>query len=180
MVTKSAAEQRLLAARARLGDDLAFEQLVHEHTRRLVWFARKLGLSQAVSEDVVQDAWVAAWMSLRTLRDVRKFRSWLYGITRNKALQHIAAVPEIPAADLDVPAADEVRDSYFDRYAPYLDRALDGLPVAHREVLTLRFFEQMSYAELAEALSVTEGTVKSRLHYAKSALRRQLEVITHE
>jgi len=177
---KSAAEQRLLAARARLGDDLAFEQLVHEHTRRLTWFVRKLGLSESVSEDVVQEAWVTAWTSLRTLRDAGKFRSWLYGITRNKALQHIAAVREIPAADLDLLAVDEVRDSYFDRYAPHLDRALDGLHVAHREVLILRFFEGMSYAELSGALGVTEGTVKSRLHYAKLALRRQLEVIPHE
>lgn len=179
-MSTSTAEQRLLAARARLGDDSAFELLVHEHTRALVGFVRKLGLPESVSEDVVQETWVAAWKSLRTLRDVGKFRSWLFGITRNKALQHFATAREIPIADLDTPATDEVLDSYFDRFAPYLNRALDGLPVSQREVLALRFFEGMSYENLAETICVSEGTIKSRLHYAKAALRRRLEVLTDE
>jgi len=172
-------EQRLLVARARLGDEQAFQSLVHHYTRRLLWFVRKLGLPEVTADDVVQESWLVAWASLHRLRKVESFRSWLYGIVRNKALQHLAKEREVPTGDLDV-AAETPEESVFDHYMPHLNRALEQLSVIHREVLALRFLEGMTYEELSEATDATAGTIKSRLHNAKLALRRQLEAIADD
>jgi RNA polymerase sigma-70 factor (ECF subfamily) len=173
------AEQLILVARARLGDERAFERLVHVYTPRLIWFVRKLGLTEGEADDVVQETWLVAWSKLRCLRKMAVFRGWLYGIARNKSLQHLDKAREVPADDLDVAA--EIPDQvFFDRYLPYLDRGLDRISAIHREVLALRFLEEMTYVELAEATGVPVGTVKSRLHNGKLALRRELEAIADD
>ncbi len=173
------AEQQLLVARARLGDERAFERLVHLYTRRLIWFVRKLGLTEAAADDVVQESWVVAWSNLHRLRKIAVFRGWLYGIARNKSFQHLAKARDVPTADLDV-AAEAPDEVFFDRYLPYLNSGLDRVSAIHREVLALRFLEEMTYAELAQATGVTVGTVKSRLHNGKLALRRELEAMADE
>lgn len=173
------AEQQLLVARARLGDERAFERLVHLYTPRLIWFVRKLGLTEAAADDVVQESWLVAWSKLHRLRKIAVFRGWLYGIARNKSFQHLAKARDVPTADLDV-AAEAPDEVFFDRYLPYLDSGLDRVSAIHREVLALRFLEEMTYAELAQATGVTVGTVKSRLHNGKLALRRELEAMADE
>ena len=167
-------EHRLLVARARLGDDAAFGRLVGLYTDRLLWFVRKIGLDDSVAEDVVQQSWLAAWTSLRRLRDVKSFRSWLYRIVRHKSLQHRAQVQDVTSADLDI-ASEAPEEGFFDQYLSRLEPALDEISVIHREVLTLRFVEGMTYKELSMTLGVTLGTVKSRLHNARLALRDVLE-----
>ncbi|MHB8863260.1 MAG: RNA polymerase sigma factor [Pirellulaceae bacterium] len=172
-------EDRLLVARARMGDPQAFRELVFAYTPRLVWFVRKLGLSEAAADDVLQESWLAVWRSFERLKDVRRYRGWLYGIVRNKALQHVAREPGGESRNIDVAGASP-DESFFDRYLPYLNQALEALSSVHREVLALRFSERMTYQELAEAIGVSEGTVKSRLHNAKHALRTQLEELARE
>ncbi len=76
--------------------------------------------------------------------------------------------------------SEEPEDSDSDRYGPRLNQALDHLSAIHREILALRFLEGMSYEELSMATGATAGTVKSRLHNAKVALRRLLEGQTDE
>jgi len=174
-------EIRLLVARARLGDAKAFETLVHEYTPRLLWFVRKLGLPDKDADDVLQESWLVAWSKLNRLRNLRLFRSWLYGITRNKGMQRLASDEsrEVPVADID-PSDEPPEESLFERYQPYLNQALGQLSLTHREILALRFIEGMTYEELGQATGATLGTVKSRLHNAKHALRRELEVLTDD
>jgi RNA polymerase sigma-70 factor (ECF subfamily) len=174
-------EIRLLAARARLGDAKAFERLVHEYTPRLLWFVRKLGLPDRDADDVLQESWLVAWSKLDRLRSLRLFRSWLYGITRNKAMQHLAKdkTREVPVADID-PMDEPPEESFFETYLPYLNQALGQLSLTHREILALRFIEGMTYAELAQTTGAALGTVKSRLLNAKHALRRELEALTND
>ena len=174
-------ETRLLVARARLGDAKAFERLVHEYMPRLLWFVRRLGLPDGDADDVLQESWLVAWSKLNRLRNLRLSRSWLYGITRNKAMQHLARekAREVPVADID-PLDEPPEESFFERYQPYLNQALGRLSLIHREVLALRFIEGMTYEEVAQTTGATLGTVKSRLHNAKHALRRELEVLTND
>ena len=174
-------EIRLMAARARLGDAEAFRALVHEYTPRLLWFVRKLGLPDKDADDVLQESWLVVWSKLNRLRSLRLFRSWLYGITRNTAMQHLAKTKtrEVPVADID-PLDGPPEESFFERYQPYLNQALERMSLTHREILALRFIEGMTYEELALTTGVTLGTIKSRLHNAKHALRRQLEGLTND
>jgi len=176
---QSRAEEHLLVARARIGDARAFEALVFQYTPRLRWFATKLGLSTTTADDVVQESWLAAWSGLARLRDVRQFRSWLYGTARNKCLQQISRERQTCMLNCEL-AAEEPDDAWFDQYLPYIGAALENLPPIHSEILALRFLEGMTYQELAEVVQANEGTIKSRLHHAKRALRKELEVLANE
>lgn len=174
-------DETLLVARAVIGDDKAFEALVHHYTPRLLWYVRRLGLSEAAADDVVQNAWLACWSSKGRLRDIHRFRAWLYGIARNKAFQNLGSINprEILTSEIDVPD-EETGESFFAQHLGYLNDGLARLPILHREVLSLRFLEGMPYAEIAEATGVSVGTVKSRLHNAKAELRRHMEVMINE
>jgi RNA polymerase sigma-70 factor (ECF subfamily) len=157
-----------------LGDAAAFDRLVRLYTPRLLWFVRTLGVSETAAEDVVQESWLAAWSSLNRLRQVASFRGWLYGIARHKSRQYAAKDRESIRSELDI-ACEAPDETYFDRYLPYLNAALERISIVHREVLALRFLEDLTYQELSRALGVPVGTIKSRLHNAKLALRAALE-----
>lgn len=173
---------RILVARAALGDEEAFATLVHQFTRRLAWFIRKMGVAPSAVEDVLQNTWLTVWQSLTRLRDKKCFKAWLYGIARNKARQHAHAVRDIatPMDEVAQMVEEENDDLFHDLYLPHLSPALEKLSLAHREVLLLRFLENMPYEEIAQTLDVSLGTTKSRLHNAKAALKKQLEAMTHE
>ena len=86
--------------------------------------------------------------------------------------------PVIAEPDIDECAEVNEPDDAFES-AELVHAALAGLSIDHRRVLTLRFLEDMSIEDIAEVVSCSAGTVKSRLHYAKGALRRRIEELTH-
>jgi len=176
-------EQRLWVARAVLGDEEAFRALVHRFTRPLAWFIQKLGVAPSSVEDVLQNTWLAAWQSLIRLQDGGKFTPWLYGIARNKARQFMGSPRDKTTAlneETVVVEENDHDDIFRDLYLPHLSIALDRLSLIHREVLILRFLEDMAYEDISAVLAISLGTTKSRLHNAKQALRQQLEMIARE
>jgi RNA polymerase sigma-70 factor (ECF subfamily) len=82
--------------------------------------------------------------------------------------------------EVAVEVGEDDDDIIHDLYLPHLSIALERLSLIHREVLVLRFLENMAYDDISEALGISLGTTKSRIHNAKLALRQHLEVITHE
>jgi len=173
-------EQRLWVARAVLGDEEAFGALVHRYTRPLAWFVQKLGVTPASVEDVLQNTWLAAWQSLIRLRDGGQFTPWLYGIARNKARQFLGGSGDKTTTLYEETAVveEETHDDIFrDLYLPHLSIALDRLSLIHREVLMLRFLEDMAYEDISTVLAISPGTTKSRIHNAKLALKQELERI---
>jgi RNA polymerase sigma-70 factor (ECF subfamily) len=111
------------------------------------------------------------------LADPGAFPAWLYQVARRRAFRHLRKRrPPLCALDgIDVPAenGDDVDLTAEDAEAVHA--ALDLLPEDHREVLLLRFIEQMSYQDIARVVGCPVGTVRSRIHHAKRALRRALE-----
>ena len=171
----------LRVARARLGDAAAFQTLIQQYMPRMLWFLRKLGLSDSDADDVLQESWLTVWTILGRLRDLRKFRPWLYRIVRNKEMQHIdrESSDDVSAGEMDL-ADEPAEQTLWAKYQPYLNQAIEQLPVLCREIIALRFIEEMTYEELAETLNVPVGTVKSRLHKARGELRSILEELAHE
>ena len=182
--------ERLLVLRCQAGDEAAFTELVARYTPRLRIYLRQMLAGSAggahATDDALQDVWLDCLRSVGRLHDAGAFAAWLYRIARDRAyriLRRRGAVTLSPMADAnDVAAADDDADvdaALDGEAAPTAERlihaSLDRLPHEQREVLLLRFVEEMSYEQIAASTGCNVGTVRSRLHYAKRALRREIE-----
>ena len=169
--------ERALVLRCREGDHAAFVRLIELHHAELIYYVRALLGRSDGSEDVVQEVWLAAFRRLGALGDVKVFRPWLYRIARNKAIDLLRIRPSQSLDDVrEPPASSDDDDAHFaPEDAARVHAALKNLSFEHREVLTLRFLKQMTYDQIAAVISRDVGTVKSRLHYARQSLRREME-----
>ena len=169
-----------LAVLAREGSQRAFTVLVGRHQDRVFRFILRMTGSRDEAMDLTQDTFMKAWQALPTWQPQALFRSWLIQIARNGALDvlrrrstvRFEPLDDDPAFADDGPGPEE--QLHTRQRFVMLEAALAQLPTDHREVLLLREVEDLSYAEIAAALQVPEGTVKSRIARARSAL---LEVV---
>jgi RNA polymerase sigma-70 factor (ECF subfamily) len=171
-----------LILRAQLGDEKAFQRLVQKYTQQLFLYCRSFNLDATRCEDIIQETWLAAFRSLGRLRSVAKFRSWLYGIVRNKARQHLdkKTRDELLIQNITEYNEESSLQPSFKDYLDVLPSAFERLSIHHREILTLRFLNEMSYDEMADLIGIGIGTVKSRIYYAKTALHKILESMKNE
>ena len=150
--------------------------LVAEHHRAVYAYAFRLSGSVPDAEDLSQQVFLVAQQKLGQLRNLGSARSWLFTILRNCFLKMGTRRRPVPVANLQlnidtIPA--ETPDSEdIDRER--LQKALDELPEVFRLVLTMFYFEECSYREIAEQLDLPIGTVMSRLARAKGHLRCKL------
>jgi RNA polymerase sigma-70 factor, ECF subfamily len=169
--------EQVLVVRCKAGDEHAFAELVNLYGPRLHYYIRKLLHDDDRALDVLQEVWFDVYRSLPRLADAGALAGWLYRIARDRAYRELRKKrPEPVSLDetADRPAnADEPDFTVED--AGQIHAALDQLPPEQREVLVLRFLEELSYEEVATVTGCLVGTVRSRLHYAKRALRRALE-----
>ncbi|WP_410640005.1 RNA polymerase sigma factor [Amycolatopsis sp. lyj-346] len=175
-----------LLTRAAGGDDTAFGALVREHTPRMYRVALRITGSAAEAEDVVQEAWLAAWRSLAGFRQESAVSTWLYRVVTNSALAVLRR--RRPTVSLDDPDPKSTVDSALLAAAvpgpegrvvraeevDAVLRAVGRLEVSQRVPLVLRELEGLSYEEVAEVLDVNVGALRSRLHRARVALLAEL------
>jgi RNA polymerase sigma-70 factor (ECF subfamily) len=168
--------EQVLVVRCQAGDEAAFVEIVQRYHERLRYYARGLSIDASRVDDVLQEVWLKVFRSLHRLRRPEALTSWLYRITRNAALAEqrrgrdlSGLVPEPEA----VAAVDDEPD-FTPQDAARMHACLDRLSPGHREVLVLRFFEELSYEDIADVVGTPLGTVRSRLHHAKRALRRAM------
>lgn len=162
-------DDRQLVALAQQGDPEAFAQLVRRHQKMVYNLALGKTGSHHDAEEVTQTAFLKAWQGIRSFQGKAAFSSWLYRLTANAAIDLLRRrrAPALSLDDPDLPplAAERRR---------LLWQAIDRLPEAQRAPLVLREMEGLSYREIAQALDLEEGTVKSRLARARLLLRRLL------
>jgi RNA polymerase sigma-70 factor, ECF subfamily len=168
--------ERILVLRSQAGDPAAFEELVERYGPRLRYYLHKM-LGKTDSEDALQEVWCDALRGLHGLVDPTALSAWLYRIARARAALILRKRGKTwctrPIADLPEPVSDTGEFTAED--ARQVHAGLDRLAPEHREVLVLRFLEGMAYEDIARILGCSPGTVASRLHYAKRALRQILE-----
>lgn len=170
--------QNLLVLRCQRGDQQAFSELIRLWEMRLFFYIRRLVATEEDAWDVLQQTWVKVFQGIRSLKHPEKLPTWLYKIVRLAAMNHwrghYREQSHLTEKAQQTADAHEDENEAFEN-AEQVAFALSRISLAHREVLTLYFLDDLSLGEIADVLSVPLGTVKSRLSYAKRALRAVLE-----
>jgi RNA polymerase sigma-70 factor (ECF subfamily) len=159
-----------LVERARRGDNQAFEALYH----RFVGMVHGVVLARVARPDVddlVQDVFLTAFRRIGTLREAATFPGWLAAIARNRAIDHLRALPRG-----DVPLVEEAAAPGGDRAEALAVLAVvRSLPLAYRETLVLRLVEGMTGPEIAARTGLTPASVRVNLHRGMKLLRARLQ-----
>ena len=169
----------LLVMRCQDGDAEAFETLVGRWQKRLWRHARRLTDDHAAAWDVVQETWLAMVKGIRRLRDPATFGPWAYGIVSRKCADRVRRRTRERRLEAGLRERVEASDERFrrddDDRAETLASAVRRLTGDQQAILSLRYAEGFSIRQIAEALDLPEGTVKSRLHHARAELKRLAE-----
>lgn len=177
--------ETLLLLRVQTRDEGAFQELVTHYERRLLYYIHRVLGNGADRSDVLQEIWIRVFLRIHTVRVPAAFRVWLYKIAHDVAVSHLRRVRRREAVSLrnedatEVPELSDWNELKLLEHAEQVHAALSHLSIAHREVLTLRFLEELELSEIAEVVGCSIGTVKSRLHYAKLEIRKLLEADGH-
>jgi RNA polymerase sigma-70 factor (ECF subfamily) len=171
-------------ARVLAGDTQAFSRLVARYQRTLYRHAVALVLDHDTAGDMVQDAFVRAYTSLRDCRDRTRFRAWLFQTLRNRCLDHLKearrrSLPLDAAASVEDPADGPMRLVERRALRTEIERALARLPAAQREAFVMHYVDGMSYEAMADLLGTSVSAVKMRALRARemlSALLRRDDV----
>lgn len=172
-----------LVRRARAGDQQAFADLVLEHQQFVYNLALRSLNDSLEAEDISQEAFVRAWLALPNFRGQSRFRTWLYRIVTNLCYNRIPRLRSELCALGDDPILEIPAEAHSDPLAgleaaerrAFLHRQIDALPESYRLLLSLRFQQDLSYAEIAEVVSMPIGTVKTGLFRARERLREALQ-----
>jgi RNA polymerase sigma-70 factor (ECF subfamily) len=171
--------------RAVQADDVRAFEALYDRNVALAWrLAHSLCRDRGRAEEAVQDAFVSAWRSRRSYRrETGSVRAWLVTIVRNRALDSIrreSAGHRPTLAGYDYTGPDPAYRSAQDDVIAYTEACglrarLQRLPEAQAEVIVLAFYGELTHTEIAERLSLPEGTVKGRMRLGLKKLREQIE-----
>jgi RNA polymerase sigma-70 factor (ECF subfamily) len=187
-------EARELLQRARDGDPEAFCSLAQAHEQRLFQQALALCRNPATAEDIAAETLIEAWKSIARFDGQCRFSTWLYAILLHRHQKQVRKQQSrpVPLSALSREEADRgrqwlecVTDSRPESAQilaqsetdASLREAVNQLPGKHRQVILLRFFESAALPEIAAALGLSVGTVKSRLHHALGKLRKMKTIV---
>ena len=168
----------LLVLRCQEGDTEAFELLVGRWQRRLWRHARRLTREESDAWDATQEAWIGISRGIIRLVDAAAFPAWAYQIVSNKCRDSVRREHrrrEATESYFEWMQREEQEAATAQEQCNSLKEALEQLSGPDRALLSLRYEEQFDMAEIAGILGVPEGTVKSRLFYARQRVRKYLE-----
>lgn len=180
-------DEPILIRQAQRGDVHAFNTLVLHHQSAVYNFAYRLLGDPATAADATQEAFIAAYQALNRFRD-GSFRAWLVHIVRNKCYDALRREQRHPEPSLDEMTEERESPAFMasDDATPEeqqeqselmaaIEDCLAELPLEQREAVVLRDIEEYDYVEIAQILSVSLGTVKSRLSRARGKLQTCLQ-----
>lgn len=177
-----------LAVAASEGSEAAFRTLVERFERPVYGLVLRMVHNSEQAEDIAQETFVKAWKALGRFDPERKFSSWLFKIAHNTALDALrrrgeeplsldapfGAEEEPPELPADPAAENPLRVALGREAGRVLEQALGELRPAYREILLLRFGEELAYEEIAEVTGLPLGTVKVHLFRARAELARRM------
>ncbi len=183
---------RELVQKSKAGDKQAYRELVERYQTRAFRIAYDILQSQEDAEDVVQESFVKAYLSLKHFQEKSAFYTWFYRIVYNMSIDHKrkrsrrgGVALEFDESYLNTEGADssylyepvQTPDDMLKRkeQAQDISKVLNTISDEHRTVMMLREIDGLSYDRIAEVVGVSKGTVMSRLHYARKKLQEGLK-----
>lgn len=179
-----------LVALARGGDYSSYEELVRRYQRRIYALVYNMTGHKQDAEDMVQEVFVKAYRSLRGFKGDSSFYTWIYRIATNRTINFLKKrkrrVSDVSLDDVDQAAERDpalvelraretpIRDIALSELQKRLNAALQTLSEDHRTVVVLHDVEGLPHSEIASIMNCSEGTVRSRLFYARKQLQREL------
>jgi RNA polymerase sigma-70 factor (ECF subfamily) len=171
-----------LVERARAGDKECLETLAEQASKRLYEFVYRLTMQEDLARDVVQETIVEMLQVFNKLRHVERFWYWLYGIAYNKLRRQYskrkrhraASLSEIPCELQGKPGDETVANVVSDELRQIVMQAMQTLDPRHRAILTMRCYDQLSYADIAGLMDCTEFGARALFYRAKKSLAKKL------
>ena len=168
--------EQVLVLRCQIGDKDALAGLIERYQAPLRYFINRLSANPETAEDIFQDTWLTVIRRIHTLKKIDAFSTWLYRIARNKVYQQFRRKRKLSELNENIAVPNDTENDVFSTEdVAKIHRCLKGLLPEYKEVLMLRFLEQMSYEQISQVINCRLGTVKSRIHYAKLALKKEME-----
>ena len=170
--------ERELVERCRSGDERAFQELVDRHKDLVFALIARTVQDRSRAEDLAQDVFLRVHRGLPYFRGEARLSTWIYRIVANVCLQDHGRTPRTaPLDEARNPAALSAADRQFTdlEVRDRLEKAIARLPANYRLLIAAHYLRGVQYEELAEALQLPLGTVKTQLYRAKQQLRRLLE-----
>ncbi|MBN1935359.1 MAG: sigma-70 family RNA polymerase sigma factor [Anaerolineae bacterium] len=176
-------EQRWVQ-QARAGDQAAFAALVEAYQKPVYNLAYRMLGSNAEADDAAQETFIRMYTRLHTYDPERKFSSWLLAIASHYCIDMLrrrrinwASIDDLPPMiELAMPHAEQPEQvMLYAQSSGKVQALLDTLEPAYRVPVILRYWYDMSYKEIADAMDVTESTIKTRLHRARSKLACEIQ-----
>lgn len=163
--------EQVLVVRCQTGDEAAFEELIARYSPRLRYFLGKMLIDVSAADDALQDVWLDVVRNIVRLRETAAFTAWVYRIARDRAWRVVRGrrSDQVPLVENDIVDYVDIDFSVDD--AKLIHDGLEKLTPEHREVLVLKFLEEMTYDDISRVVGCPVGTIRSRIHHAKRALR---------
>ncbi|MEO6948648.1 MAG: sigma-70 family RNA polymerase sigma factor [Ginsengibacter sp.] len=150
----------------------AFTSIIKKYQEKLYWHIRRIVVSHADTDDVLQNVFIKVWKGLENFREDSQLYTWLYRIATNESLTFLAKLKKrssISISDEETGLSNQLKsDSHFDanKLEWKLQLAIQSLPEKQRLVFNLRYYDEMPYQEMSKVLDTSEGALKASYHHA--------------
>lgn len=158
------------------------ETLMRRHASPVLTFIHRMLGNRHRAEELFQEVFLAIWIKRSTYKLEQPFRCWLYAIAANCCRVELRRRPSPVTTSNEILSAEVVADGktpvdsvLTGEIASMIESAIADLPVRQRTVVVMRIWNQMSFAEIANAIESTEGTARSHMHHALKSLRQRLQ-----
>ncbi len=174
-----------LMAQVSQGERHLLDCLVRRHAQPLLTFLTRMAGDPHHAEDLFQDVFLAVWTKRHLYQYPRPFRPWLYAIAVNRCRARYRLRTPVPAqwpADGSGPADEDAgpdEQAIAAENARHVAEAVTRLPEQQRAVVSLRVWQDLPYARIAEIVGCTESTVRSHMHHGLASLREALDPLLH-
>lgn len=159
----------------RRNPESGIRMVMQKYGEPVYWHARRLLVSHDDAQDAVQETFIKVYRSFHSLKEAKALRSWIYRIATNEALRIIERnktprllTESIDDSATDIAAADYT--DYTDLEAVKLQKAILSLPPKQQATFNMRYYDEMEYPQIAEAMETTVSTVKVNYHLAKEKI----------